>query len=199
MSWRSNFLALAGLVALSGPAGAAQSELCERLFVPEGYSLACSVEGDPAAGAWSLVVQPAEGAFAPLSELAIRPVAEPVEDPAAWLRQQLTLDMSRFDATLDGLLHGPDSPIANSTIVDQLESWRGLLRAAAGWPLAGCADPESAPGGDSWSMACEWDVGPFHQFLTLRLVDREGERYAVKIRAMNEHRMRHLVAIANSF
>jgi hypothetical protein len=48
-------------------------------------------------------------------------------------------------------------------------------------------------------MECEWQLGPFKQLLALRLVDREGERYAVKIRAMNEHRMRHLVAIANSF
>ena len=145
------------------------------------------------------MVQPAEGAFAPLSELTIRPVTEPIEDPAAWLKRQLTLDMTQFDATLENLLHGPDSPIDNTTIVDQLESWRGLLHAAAGWPLAGCAEPESRQGDDSWRMACEWDVGPFHQFLTLRLVDRDGERYAVKIRAMNEHRMRHLVAIANSF
>jgi hypothetical protein len=199
MSWRSNLLALAGLIALSAPTSAAENELCERLFVPEGYSLACAVEGNPAAGDWSLVVQPAEGAFAPLSELTIRPVSEPVEDPADWLKRQLTVDMTQFDATLEGLLHGPDSPIADATIVDQLESWRGLLHAAAGWPLAGCAEPESRPGDNSWRMACKWEVGPFHQFLTLRLVDRDGERYAVKIRAMNEHRMRHLVAIANSF
>jgi hypothetical protein len=192
MSWRSNLVALAGLLALSAPA-AAEHGLCERLFVPEGYALTCSVEGDPAAGGWNLLVQPAEGTFAPLSELTIRPVEEPVADPAAWLEEQLTLDMSQFDATLNDLLHSPDSPVADTPIVGQLESWRGVLRAAVGWPLAGCADPESVAGGETWQL------GPFKQLLALRLVDREGERYAVKIRAMNEHRMRHLVAIANSF
>jgi hypothetical protein len=199
MSWQSNVVALAGLLALGAPAGAAEHSLCERLFVPEGYALTCSVEGDPAAGGWNLLVQPAEGTFAPLSELTIRPVDEPVADPAAWLEEQLTLDMSQFDATLNDLLHSPDSPVADTPIVGQLESWRGVLRAAAGWPLAGCADPESVAGGETWQMECEWQLGPFKQLLALRLVDRDGERYAVKIRAMNEHRMRHLVAIANSF
>jgi hypothetical protein len=199
MFWRSNLVALAGLLALGAPAGAAEHSLCERLFVPEGYALTCSVEGDPAAGGWNLLVQPSEGTFAPLSELTVRPVDEPVADPAAWLEEQLTLDMSQFDATLNELLHSPDSPVADTPIVGQLESWRGVLRAAAGWPLAGCADPESVAGGETWRMECEWQLGPFKQLLALRLVERDGERYAVKIRAMNEHRMRHLVAIANSF
>jgi hypothetical protein len=33
----------------------------------------------------------------------------------------------------------------------------------------------------------------------LRLIERDGEQYAMRIRAMNEQRLRHLVAIANSF
>ena len=70
---------------------------------------------------------------------------------------------------------------------------------AAGWPLAGCDEPESWRPDDDWHMGCKWEVGPFRQFMALRLVTLDGERYAVRIRAMNEHRMRHLVAIANSF
>lgn len=196
--WRSNLLALAGLLALEAPAAAAPEGLCDRLFVPDGYALTCSVEGSPADD-WNLLVHPTGGAFAPLSELSIRPVAEPIEDPAAWLKEQLTMDMSQFDAALDELLHGPDSPVTNTPIVGQLESWRGVLRAAAGWPLAGCAEPERLAGGETWRVSCDWEVGPLRQDMELRLVERDGERYAVKIRAMNEHRMRHLVAIANSF
>jgi hypothetical protein len=198
ISWRRNLLALVGLIALDAPAVAAPVDLCERLFVPEGYALTCSVEGSSATG-WNLLVQPTEGAFAPLSELSIRPAAEPIEDPAGWLKEQLTMDMSQFDAALDELLHSPDSPIADTPIVGQLESWRGVLHAAAGWPLAGCAEPERLAAADSWRMACEWKVGPLRQEMELRLVERDGERYAMTIRAMNEHRMRHLVAIANSF
>jgi hypothetical protein len=198
ISWRSNLLALAGLIALDAPAGAAPDDLCQRLFVPEGYALTCSVEGSPA-GDWNLLVHPTGGTFAPLSELGIRPVAEPIEDPAAWLKEQLTMDTSQFDAALDELLHSPDSPVADTSLVGQLESWRGVLRAAAGWPLAGCAEPEAMAGGETWRMECQWEVGPLRQDMELRLVERDGERYAVRIRAMNEHRMRHLVAIANSF
>jgi hypothetical protein len=84
-------------------------------------------------------------------------------------------------------------------MVGQLESWRGLLRLAAGGPLAGCDAPESGAADASWRMDCRWEVGPFRQFMALRLITVDGERYAVRIRAMNEHRMRHLVAIANSF
>jgi hypothetical protein len=35
--------------------------------------------------------------------------------------------------------------------------------------------------------------------MALRLVEADGQHYAVRIRALNERRMRHLVAIANSF
>jgi hypothetical protein len=199
MIGRSTILALTALALIGGRAAASESALCERLFVPEGYQLDCSVQGGPGQNDWVLTVHPVEGAFAPLSELTIGPVREPVADPRAWLREQLTLDMSSFDATLEDLLHGADSPLADTPLVGQLDSWRGLLRQAAGWPLAGCDEPESVAGDASWRMGCKWEVGPFRQFMTLRLIEADGERYAVRIRAMNEHRMRHLVAIANSF
>ena len=199
MIGRSTILALAALALLGGRAAAIESPLCERLFVPEGYALDCSVRAGAGQDDQVLTVHPVEGTFAPLSELTIRRVTEPVTDPGAWLREQLTLDMSSFDATLEDLLHSPDSPLADTPIVGQLESWRGLLRQAAGWPLAGCDEPESVAADDSWRMGCKWEVGPFRQFMALRLITVDGERYAVRIRAMNEHRMRHLVAIANSF
>jgi hypothetical protein len=48
-------------------------------------------------------------------------------------------------------------------------------------------------------MACDWELGPLRQYMRFRLVERAGERYAIRIRTMNEQRLRHLVAIANSF
>ncbi len=167
--------------------------------MPDGYRLSCSLQGGSGQTGGQLMVQPAEGTFAALSELTIRPVDQPVDDPAKWLRDQLTLDISSFDATLDDLLNSPDSPIADSPMVGQLESWRGMLHSVAGWPLTGCGAPASGAGDDSWHMDCEWQLGPFRQYLALRLVSRDGARYAVEIRAMNEHRLRNLVAIANSF
>ena len=107
--------------------------------------------------------------------------------------------MSSFDAAIDELLNSPDSPVADSPMVGQLESWRGTLHSVAGWPLTGCGAPESRAGGERWQMDCEWQLGPFRQYLALRLINRDGARYAVQVRAMNEHRLRNLVAIANSF
>jgi hypothetical protein len=200
MVWPSTVLALAALLALGGSARAASDDLCGRLFVPEGYRLTCSLQGG--AGQQpngQLTVEPAEGTFASLSELIIRPVEGPVADPAKWLRDQLTVDVSSFDAAIDELVTSPDSPVADSPMVDQLETWRGTLHSVAGWPLTGCDAPESRAGGERWQMDCEWDLGPFRQYLALRLVTRDGARYAVQVRAMNEHRLRNLVAIANSF
>jgi hypothetical protein len=52
---------------------------------------------------------------------------------------------------------------------------------------------------ETWEMACEWEVGPLRQFMRFRLIEKGSERYAIRIRTMNEQRLRHLVAIANSF
>jgi hypothetical protein len=42
-------------------------------------------------------------------------------------------------------------------------------------------------------------LGPLRQLMRFRLIERDGERHAITIRTMNEQRLRHLVAIANSF
>ena len=93
-----------------------------------------------------------------------------------------------------------DSPITGTPLAEQLDAWRGLLGSAATWPLTGCGEPASLAGGiDGWEMACDWQLGPLRQYMRLRLVERAGVRYAMTIRTMNEQRLRHLVAIANSF
>jgi hypothetical protein len=146
------------------------------------------------------VVRPSDSAFAALSELSLRRVEEPVEDPAAWLREQLTVDLSPVDSALNGLTRGPDSPITNTPLAEQLQAWRELLGSAATLPLSGCGEPAHLAGdADAWEMACEWALGPLRQYMRLRLVERAGERYGIRIRSMNEQRLRHLVAIANSF
>lgn len=188
-----------GLVCAGLPAFAqAPGSLCARLDVPEGLELDCTLQGGPA-GTASALVRPTDSGFAPLSELRLRRVEEEVDDPAAWLREQLTLDLSPLESALDELIHGADSPISGTPLADQLESWRGLLGSAAQLPLAGCDEPRRLARDETWEMACEWEVGPLRQYMRFRLVERDGERYAIRIRTMNEQRLRHLVAIANSF
>ena len=188
-----------GLACAGASAAAQPADLCARLFVPEGIELGCTIESDPAGSGLAAVVQPTDSEFAPLSELTLRRVEDPVEDPAAWLRDQLTLDLSPVEAALEELIHGADSPITGTPLADQLQSWRGLLGSAAALPLSGCGDPARLTGGDAWQMACEWELGPLRQYMNFRLIERAGEHYAIRIRTMNEQRLRHLTAIANSF
>ena len=144
-------------------------------------------------------MRPTDSEFGPLSELQLRRVEEAIDDPAAWLREQLTLDLTPLDAAIDELIHGPDSPITGTPLAQQLQSWRGLLGSAATLPLTGCRDPVRLARDETWEMVCEWEVGSLRQFMRFRLIERDGERYAIRIRTMNEQRLRHLVAIANSF
>ena len=188
-------LACAGAAAWAQPTSA----LCARLTVPDGLELDCILQSDSTSAGPAAVVRPTDSDFAPLSELRLRRVEETIEDPAAWLREQLTLDLTPLDAAIDELIHGPDSPITGTPLADQLQSWRGLLGSAAALPLAGCEDPVRLVRDETWEMVCEWEVGPLRQFMRFRLVERDGERYAIRIRTMNEQRLRHLVAIANSF
>jgi hypothetical protein len=193
-------IALICLAWAGAPASAQPTEaLCARLTVPEGLQLDCVVQSDAAGAGLAAVVQPTDSEFGPLSELRLRPVEEAIEDPAAWLREQLTLDLTPLDAAIDELTQGPDSPITGTPLADQLQSWRGLLGSAATLPLAGCRDPVRLARDETWEMGCEWEVGPLRQYMRFRLIERDGERYAIRIRTMNEQRLRHLVAIANSF
>jgi hypothetical protein len=188
-------LAWGGPPVLAQPAEA----LCAQLSVPAGLQLDCVVQSDPAGAGVAAVVRPTDSEFGPLSELRLHRIEEPIDDPAAWLREQLTLDLTPLDAAIDELIHGPDSPITGTPLADQLQSWRGLLGSAATLPLAGCRDPVRRARDETWEMACEWEVGSLRQFMRFRLIERDGERYAIRIRTMNEQRLRHLVAIANSF
>jgi hypothetical protein len=198
--WRIALLGLALASFAPAPPGAAPiADLCGRLFLPEGYQLDCTVRSGAGASERRAVVRPVEGAFAPLSELTIRPLDEPVDDPEQWLRDQLKIDLTGVEDSLTGLAESPDSPFAGSSIDEHLESWLALLDSLAGLPLEGCGEPVARSAGDGWQLTCEWPLGPLRQYLTLRLVERDGQQYAVRIRAMNEQRLRHLVAIANSF
>ena len=193
-------IGLVGLAWAGVPVSAQPTEaLCARLTVPEGLELDCVVQSDAAGAGVAAVVRPTDSEFGPLSELQLRQVEEAIDDPAAWLREQLTLDLTPLDAAIDELIHGPDSPITGTPLAQQLQSWRGLLGSAATLPLAGCRDPVRLVRDETWEMVCEWEVGSLRQFMRFRLIERDGERYAIRIRTMNEQRLRHLVAIANSF
>jgi hypothetical protein len=185
-----------GLLAGAAPAAAASpADPCALLFVPEGYELTCTVQqgiGDD----WRLVVRPVNSPFAALSELSLEPVDEPIEDPHAWLRAQLRIDLGGLEHVARELAESDDSPFADAQIAASLDAWLGMVTKLAEWPLQRCVEPSPLSGGSE--LACDWQLGPFHQHLVTRLVERDGQLYVVRVRAMNERRLRHLVAIANS-
>ena len=179
-------------------AAAAPADPCGLLFVPEGYQLRCTVH--PGIEDWRLVVRPENSAFAALSELSIEPLVEPVDDPQAWLRNQLRLDLSGLEHVVRELAESDDSPFADEEVARPLEAWLGMMTMLAEWPLQSCEEPSMSGSAfrEGSELSCDWQLGPFHQHLVIRLVEREGQLYAVRVRAMNERRLRHLVAIANS-
>jgi hypothetical protein len=205
MSIRHALFVAALALALPGSgaavAAAAPADPCGLLFVPEGYQLRCTVhsgiEDD-----WQLVIRPENSPFAALSELSIEPlVEEAVDDPQVWLRNQLRLDLSELEHVVRELAESDDSPFADEEVARPLEAWLGMMTMLAEWPLQSCEEPSAMSGSASREgseLICEWQLGPFHQHLVIRLVEREGQLYAVRVRAMNERRLRHLVAIANS-
>jgi hypothetical protein len=205
MSTRHPLLAAVLTLGLLGtspatPVGAVTpTDPCALLFVPDGYQLRCSVQRR-ADDDWRLVIGPRDSLFAPLSELSIEPVEEPIEDPEEWLRGQLRIDLSGLEHVVRELAESDDSPFAGEEVGTSLEAWLGMMNMLTEWPLQSCKEPSTEGGvaGETSELACEWQFGPFRQHLVLRLVERGGERYAVRVRAMNERRLRHLVAIANS-
>lgn len=194
--------ALAGLMLAGGspgPTAAQPADPCTLLVVPTGLQLSCTVERR--GSSWRLVVQPDDSAFAPLSELSIAPVDEPIEDPHDWLRSQLRVDLGGLEEAVRELTENDDTPFADEQFAAPIEAWLGMMTMLGDWPLQSCAEPVAVAGrpvGEDAELACEWRLGPFEQHLRTRLVERDGQHYVVRIRAMNPRRLRHLIAIANS-
>jgi hypothetical protein len=115
-------------------------------------------------------------------------------DPAAWLEQQMIVDLDGLSAWVRGLADDPDSPFggemmrsAIATLVDGLE---GLSRL----PLAACGE-----GPSETEVTCRFGVEPIGLVMQVMLAADGEERFAFNIRTFNEQRLRHFVAIANSF
>jgi hypothetical protein len=197
---------LAGLLTLGGlcassvnSASAATTEPCDRLFVPEGYELTCTVERHAGDDAWEVSVHPMDGTFASLSELTLTPLEERVLDPEDWLQKQVKIDVSGLDSALTNFLNDEDNPFSQESWWQSLKGLKDVVHSFSDLPLDSCEAPRQTAEQASWIIECDWGMGSLRQYLSVYLVERDGQYYTLKVQAMNERRYRHLLAIANSF
>ncbi|MGF1641643.1 MAG: hypothetical protein ACFCUO_11900 [Rhodospirillales bacterium] len=189
---------VAAVLVAAAPASA------QRFDVPEGFVAAAEPDAS-SAGDWRgvLTVRPEDGPFARLSTVRLREVAGPVEDAGAWLKRRITLDVAGEDRVAK-LLDSPDSPFGDPMFDALREAIPRLFsgfRELSALPLDACEGPATAynAAGELHELYCAFQVGPLRQYLVLRLQNAGDRWYYTEIRAMNERRLRHLIAIANSF
>ena len=180
------------------PATAA-SEPCDRLFVPEGYELTCTVERQVDEDDWTVSVHPLDGAFAGLSELQLTPVQETVLDPEDWLQNQVKIDVSGLETALTDFLDDEDNPFSAESWWQSLQGLKDVVHSFSDLPLDSCEPPREVSETADWKIDCDWGISSLRQYLSVYLVERDGQFYTLKVQAMNQRRYRHLVAIANSF
>jgi hypothetical protein len=172
--------------------------------VPHGFIASAGGEAS-AGGDWRpvLTVRPSEGSFSELSSISLREVVGDVRDPDAWLRARLTAD-TPDETEAEDLLASPDSPFADPAFDPLREAIPKLfagVKELSRLPLSFCEGPNAAYNavGPLRELYCLYQVGPFRQYLVLRLQQAGDRWYYTEVRAMNERRFRQLLAIANSF
>ena len=193
------FLVLVTLFA-AGPATAAS--LCDRLFVPDGYTLDCRRVAERGKVAETATVTPTEGAGADLARLSLREL-DRASDPQAWdapqdwLRSQVTLDVGGLTAQLRQWSAGGTGPLASPTIRSAVDGLASTLENWGQAPLAACTAAAAEPGRQE--LDCSWGVAGFEATMDERLVSSGDRRFALSWRGTDEHTVRNLEAVANSF
>jgi hypothetical protein len=199
MTSKLALLALTALLALAGWPAAAQ-----QFDIPAGFVVTAEPD-ESSSGDWRgiLTVRPEEGAFSGLSSVKLREVVGAVDDPDVWLKGRLTADVAGEDE-VESLLDSPDSPFTDpmfDALKEAIPQVFSGFRKLSELPLEYCEGPATAynAAGEVRELYCAYQIGPLRQYMVLRLQEAGGHWYYTEIRAMNERRLRHLIAIANSF
>lgn len=174
------------------------------LDVPEGFVSAHEKDASES-GEWRslLTVRPRPGPFSDLSEVELREVIGEIDDPEQWLRSRVTADLGD-GREAERVFESPDSPFADpmfDVLRNALPQLFEGLETLSNLPLRYCDEPVIAynASGELHEMACTYPIGPLRQYLVFRLQQVNDVWYYTQVRTMNEKRLRHLIAIANSF
>jgi hypothetical protein len=195
------FVAGAGLLAALAWTSTSQAQ---QFDIPEGFVIVPGAE-TVASKDWEpvLVVRPVEGPFSELSTIALRAVRGKVTDPDTWLAARLTAQLGD-PAAVEEVFTSPDSPFTDpvfNALKKSLPELFAGLQDLGRIPLSFCEEPITGynASGEFRELYCNYNFGPIRQFVVLRLQDSDKGWYFTEIRTMNERRLRHLIAIANSF
>jgi hypothetical protein len=150
-----------------------------------------------------MTVRPEPGPFSDLSEVNLRQVIGQLEEPDEWLERRVTAELVDHEV-MEDVLESPDSPFADpmfDLVRDAIPQLYAGIQELSKLPLRFCDGPLTAynASGPLRELNCTYQLGPFRQYFIFRLQQVEGAWYYTEIRAMNEKRLRHLIAIANSF
>ncbi len=185
---------------------AAASAVAQTFEVPEGFQHEIVRETDAEGRHVAVLrVMPEPGAFSELSTIEMRPLTDDIADPDAWLGERMTAFLADAESgNVESTLNAPDSPFADPAfepLTEALQAAMDQLRRLGKAPLKFCDAPrngENAAGAYD-ELACRFTIGPLGRHMVLRLQELDGVWYYTRIATMNEKRLRHLVAIANSF
>ena len=105
---------------------------------------------------------------------------------------------------IEAVLNSPDSPFSDpafDVLRRALPELFESLRRVGELPLEFCDPPTTGynASGAFRERFCTFAIGPVRRFVVLRLQEADGDWYYTRITTMNERRLRHLIAIANSF
>lgn len=194
---------LAAPLVLLAMAGTAQAtDLCAALTIPSELGLSCTASTDPQPSATPqplATVRPESSIFAAFTGLTVRgvPASEDTSDRAAWLRRQVTYDLSGVGKWFGDLANDPDMPVPDASLRRSLEDTGMTIGALGDLPLTGCGAPDL--GAARADLTCRWSTAGVQLQMLVRLVGSGDHRYAIRAWSMNERRFDQLTALANGF
>ena len=197
--WPAALITVALALLLAGSPAHAQ-----EFFIPGGFTMAPGSKHRDASGLRELIViRPEEGPFAELTAIHLHEVTSPVDDPQAWLRDRIKVQVGDPSAAKE-FLESPDSPFEDPAFDNLRKALPELfksLNSLGELPLGFCDEPTVGfnAEGSFDELYCVFDVGPLRRYHVMRLQEVDGDWYFTEIRTMNERRLRHLLGIANSF
>ncbi|WP_027134744.1 hypothetical protein [Geminicoccus roseus] len=177
----------------------AQAAICPAIPLPPELGLTCTEKPGDAFTPPSATISPEGSLFSAFTGLTIRKLGkdEQIDDVPAWLRQQVTVDLSGLGSFFSGLADDPDLPVQNDGLAQSLEDTGAMISSLGDLPLSGCGEPEL--GSSQSDLVCHWDTSGLGLDMQVRLVDTGTDRYALRAWSMNDRRFRQLQALANGF